>query len=80
LKFKKANLREEIEKQVSEVEKGTSKSEEEKIEKLEVLIEKIQSLGKDLSDLNLVFKKIFVKFLSFKDNTDILDSYESSLN
>ena len=28
----------------------------------------------------MCFKKIFVKFLSYKDNTDVLDNYENNLN
>lgn len=50
------------------------------IEQMEKLRDQIASFGKDLNDFNLVFKKIFIRFLSYKDNTDVLDNYESNLN
>lgn len=52
----------------------------EKIEQMESIIKQIASFQKDLQDCNLVFKKIFIKFLSYKDNTDVLDNYENNLN
>ncbi len=40
----------------------------------------IAGFSKNLTELNLIFKKIFVRFLSYKDNTDVLDNYENNLN
>ncbi len=42
--------------------------------------DEIQDYGNDLQNLNLIFKKIFVRFLSYKDNTDVIDNYENNLN
>lgn len=63
---------------IQEKEEGTSLDGQ--IEYMEELKDKISSFTKGLQDLNLIFKKIFVKFLSYKDNTDVLDNYENNLN
>jgi hypothetical protein len=78
LRDRKLDVRTDVERLVASKEKGVNLADH--IEQMESLKDQISKFGKDLNDLNFVFKKIFVRFLSYKDNTDVLDNYEGNLN
>ena len=78
LRERKAKMREKVEVIFKEKEEGKSMTSQ--IEYMEQLKDEIQDYGNDLQNLNLIFKKIFVRFLSYKDNTDVIDNYENNLN